>query len=117
MPCGKGGVRILRNTRWLARLERLGLKPDKTTHGRQSRFLPTADTGGLWLRSLRDGAPDPAQQRHGNQYGFAHCLLLPREDVAEGATERIEPDNRKGQPKDCSPVLKIADDAFPRCVL
>jgi hypothetical protein len=70
----------------------------------------------ILARSLRDG-PDRAKQRHGNQYGSAHCFLLPREDVAEGATERIEPDNRKGQPKDCSPVLKIADDSFPRCVL
>ena len=41
---------------------------------------------------------------------------LPREDVAERSTERIEPDNRKAQPQDYSPVLEITDDAFPGCV-
>ena len=42
--------------------------------------------------------------------------LLSRKDVAKRSTERIEPDNRQGQPDDCSPILEIADDAFPRCV-
>jgi hypothetical protein len=55
---------------------------------------PRLDLAGEFTRNGSMALDAEARQGHGNQYGSAHCLLLPREDVEGGSSEAEQCDSR-----------------------